>query len=484
MAAAIAERVERTGGARAGLAAWRALAERADPEIRGRALVAALRCAVTLRDERALEELTALWESVDRGVWIEEIGSLCKRMIRARLSSHAITLSERESRRHRSARSLYLYARCRELGREARTSGPSTSVEEVFREAAVRAANEGARDIELAARVRRLVILARSWETLPEALAQAAAIDLAQLSVASKLAVCPVLLLSPSRFVRAGAIDALDAIVLDANMINAANDAALKSALELAAEWVDEAGDAVSPLELDRLVALFGRPRATSIAPRAREAISAVERIVRARAEGELEAALALGERVEPDLAPSHARARDILRGRFEAKPAPSDIPVEPERRRAYRRGEILDAVAGMRDDDPGRAARALRSLADGVRRGERVAPEVVAVAEAALGEGDPELRAASAELFAAWLPVPRATRPARGYLALADALGRAGRDDLASCALRAAVATREAGSRELLGTVLARRGWELAAAGSRDEAIATLREAKALLQT
>lgn len=484
LAIAVAERVERSGGARAGLVAWRTLASNATGgEVRGRALLGALRCALALRDEAAFEELTEAWRSVDRGLWDGEVAGLCKDMARAGLLARATALAEVEARRHRTALSLYTFARCLEL--EARPSAA-----DVFREAAARAEREGATRIEIASRVRRAALLARSLLTLPEAIEEARRVDLAQVPAPSKLAVARVLLRSPSRFVRAGAIGLLDELVLG-------DDAALASrALAVAARWADCARrGSLTPLESDRLIALFGRERAMAAAPRAKAAMTALDQVLRADDGPTLAAALARAARVQPELAPLHARARDVLRGRFEAaREIDARAPEDLAERRAYRHGQILDVLVALRDGSAPRAARALRLLAAAEEDGEHLPREALAVAHAALtphvggasgARGiDPELREWATRLVAARLRRASPGAPPRGFAALADTLASIDEEELATLARRAALLAGEPGAAESLGTALARSGWELARMGSarRAEAIAKLREAKALL--
>src|SRR5262249_37057234 len=148
VALAVAERVERTGGARAGLVAWRTLAGNAsDAGVRGKALLSAMRCAVVLRDEDAVGDLTVRWGGVDRGVWEAPLASLCRDMARSGLLARAIGLAHADSRRHRTAHSLYCYARCLDVSRDPRAP-------DAFREAIARAEREGGKEIELASRVR------------------------------------------------------------------------------------------------------------------------------------------------------------------------------------------------------------------------------------------------------------------------------------------------------------------------------------------
>jgi tetratricopeptide (TPR) repeat protein len=457
--------VARTGGPRAGLVAYRALLGAADATVRGQAILAALGCAVTLRDRAAITELLRPWPAVDRGVWVGAVSALCARLGRAGMPDLATHLAAAEALRHRTARSLYLHARCKALAGE-----PDADVADAYREAAHRASNEGAHAIEAAARARRLTLLARSWATLGEALAEATNLDASALPVPLRLSVARVLLLSPSRFVRASAIATADALVTEAD------EATARRTLEVVAAWVDDASGGLSALERDRLVALFGRPRATALASRAAELMRALERILGASHPAALDAALDQAAELDPALRPFHARARDILGGRFEAV-----RDRVGEATPLGRHGELLDLAAALRDHDTVRAARALRSLAEAEARGEPLSPSVFGMAYSALVEDAPELRAVAVLWFEAWLARPRLAVP-RGLLALAGALAQLGRDDLALTARQAAVVAREEGAAEALGATLARRGWDLAQAGDREAAITALREARRIL--
>ncbi|MBX3201923.1 MAG: hypothetical protein KF894_27555 [Labilithrix sp.] len=471
VALAVAERVERTGGARAGLVAWRTLAQSAsDVEVRARAILAGLRCALAVRDGDALDGLTASWGTVDAGVWDEAIGSLCVELVRAGLGPCATALARADARRHPTARSLYAFARCLDVACDAGAA-------DAFRDAIARAEREGARAIELAARVRRAAILARAWETLTEALAEAGRVPPAAVPPASRLVLASVLLRAPSRFSRAAALGVLDALV------EGGDEALAARALGLAARWADEVRDGLTPLEADRLVALFGREAAVRTSPRARDAARVLARIAAAKDERALAAALDGATGVDPRLAPLHARARDVLGGRYEAPPSGADAPPgDPARRRLFRWSEILDVVVAMRDRAPARAARALRSLAEAEASGERLPAEVLGVAQKALAYGDPELGAVAAELVARRLREVRAGAPPWGWALLADTLAGLGMTELEGSARRASVAAKEPGAAESLGTSLAREGWELAKRGERARAVARLREAKALL--
>lgn len=486
VALALAARVERAGGPRAGLAAWRALsADYVDVELRAKALIAALGCAVALRDLEALGELSGRWERVDRGVWDMPIASLCKEMTRPtavgepaepELVQRAIALARAEVRRHRTGRSLYLYARCLELGSES-------SAASIFCDAIERAEKEGSAEISASSRVRRAAILARSWSTMREAAEEARRVHLPRVTPASRIVVARVLLLSPSRFTRASALGTLDEIVRG-------EDARLAyQALMTAAQWADDMGDALTALELDRLIALFARARATEASPGAETIARAIERIIRARGD-ELDSALEEAAKNAPPSAVAgpwrigslNARARDILGGRFEApRDDVESAPADPALRRVYHHGLVLDVVAAMRDRAPARAARALDTLVLAEEAGDRLPRELLAVAHAALVSDDAELREVAARFFDVRLSRVRPGAPPRGFLALADALAACGKQDAASLARHAAVFAQEPGALESLGASLARSGWEHARSGDRTRAVEKLREARAL---
>ncbi len=410
---AVAERVERTGGARAGLLAWKALASNTSaPELRGKALVAGLRCALTLRDGDAIDELTAAWANAQGGVWDEAVTELALGMAATGLLPRAVALARAEALRHRTARSLYLHARCLDVARD-----PAT--EAVFGEVVVRAEREGARDLALAARVRRASLLAQSWSTMGEALGEAQQVDPSAVTPASRLALAGVLLRSPSRFTRATALGLLDDLVM-------LGDEQLASrALDLAARWADDAGELVTPLEADRLRALFGREIARRLAP----------------------------------------GAEAVLRG----GPLPAKL--------SSRWVELLDVVAALRNGATARAAHGLRGLADV----EPFPPVILGLARTALAHDDAELREAAAEVVARRLSRVAVGAPPRGWLDLAEALVVAGKPDLALVARHAAAVAKERGAADSLATLVAREGWELARAGDRQAAITKLREAKKL---
>lgn len=454
MAIALAERVEKSAGPKAGLLAWKTLADTSGPgETRTRALLAAMRCALAAAEFSEMTALTQAWEFAGSEPFDREIGALVKDLARGRLLGPATTLAATEVARRRSAYSLYLHARCLDVAKDARAH-------DVFGEAIRRAKEEGrtADSIAQAARLRRL---ARSPD--PE---EAASIDLAKIAPRERITVARALLRSSSRFTRAGAIAALDGLVASGDVPVA------KRALGVAGAHVDDAADLLTPLEIDRLLALFGREVALALAPRARDLVRAAATVAHATTDVELDAALAESAKIDPSLAANHERARAILGGRRE----PADTP--PAKDLA---GLVLDAFAALRDEQTTRAATALVALGDAEERGARVPAEAWNVARLGLESGHLVVNAAAARLVTARLRTRLRAPPPRGWLEIANVLSARGLHDLANHARRHAAAAKEPGAEDALVFALTRSGWEHARRGERDLALQRLREAKAL---
>lgn len=453
MAIALAERVERSAGPKAGLLAWKTLADTSGPgDTRSRALLAAMRCALAAGEFSEMRELTRLWEFAGPAPFDREVGALVKELARGRQLALATMLAAVEVSRRRSAFALYLHARCLDVAGDARAH-------DVFGEAVRRAEEEGggAEGIARASRLRRL---ARAPD--PE---EAAKLDLAKLAPLERITVARARLRSSSRFARTGAIAALDGLV-------ASGDVAIaKRALAVAGAHVDDAPDLLTPLEIDRLLALFGRDVAVALAPRGRDLVKAAAAVARAASDAELDAALAEAARIDPPMAANHRRAREILAGRVE----PSNAP--PSKDPA---GLVLDAFAALRDDQTTRAATALVALGDAEERGVRVSAEAWNVARLGLESEHLAVNAAAARLVTAKMR-RRSAAPPRGWLELANVLSARGVHDLADRARRHAVAAKEPGADDALVFALTKSGWEHARRGDRDSALARLREAKAL---
>lgn len=477
VAIAAAERVERTGGARAGLAVWRTMAENAiDPSVKATALLAAFRCALELRDGAVLVALAPEWQRVQGGIH-DEVFDRVRTAAHLGFVREATALAHAEAMRHRSARSLHAFARCLEV------SGELPSAEVAFAEATMRAEQEGNAAVASAARLRRAAILSRAPARMQEALEEARRVDAATTAPRDRLVLARLLLRSPSRFVRAGAIDLLDPLVSGTEELLA------DLALDLLAAHADDAGDELTPMEADRLLALFARPTVAKRAARARKALEVVASFARARAAPEAtreEAtakAIALAAGFDPGLAVLHARAKDLASGRYEPHAAARfELPVTRSSGEEALRDAwtiVLDLAFAMRDQARPRAVLLLRSLREYGTRGLPV--QVWTPLVAALADEDAEVRAAAIALAEVLLARPSRRAPPRGWREIADALARTGREDLAEHARRAAVSVGEAGAEEALATSLSRTAWALVRAGERSRARALLREAKAL---
>lgn len=457
MAIALAERVEKSAGPTAGLLAWKTLADTSGPgDTRTRALLAAMRCALAAAEFVEMKALAQAWESAGKEPFDREIGALVKELARGRLASAATALAAAEVARRRSAYALYLHARCLDVANDPRAH-------DAFGEAIRRAEEEGGRtaaSIVLAARLRRL---ARSPD--PEG---AASIDLQKVAPRDRLVVVRALLRSTSRFTRAGAIAALDGLVASGDVPIA------KRALAVAAAHVDDAADVLTPLEVDRLLALFGRDVALGLAPRARDLVKAAATLAQATTDADLDAALAEAAKIDPSLAANHQRAKEILGGRKE----PADKP--PAKDAA---GLVLDAFSALREDQTTRAATALVALGDAEERGVRVPAEAWNVARLGLESEHLAVNAAAARLVTARLRARRSAPPPRGWLEIATVLSARGLHDLADRARRQAAAAKEPGAEDALVFALTRSGWEHARRGERERALSLLREARALSQ-
>ena len=204
-----AERLERSAGPGAGLKVWRRLAANAaGAELRGRAILGGLRCAIALRDFRSISDLALLWqtvETVDDALW-DGVFAACKELSRAGLGACAVELAWSEVKRARTARALYAYARCLDVAGDPRAAA-------AFGDAVAGAEREGAKPLVHASRIRRAAWLARSTDTLSEAIEEAKRVAAGDATPAERLVLARVLLRSPSRFARASAIGLLDEIV-------------------------------------------------------------------------------------------------------------------------------------------------------------------------------------------------------------------------------------------------------------------------------
>jgi tetratricopeptide (TPR) repeat protein len=470
-AAELAERsTTGSGGAFIALPIYKKLLVRGqEPGFGARAALGALRCAVRLGEHGDVENIAAYWSMLaGGGEHLAAIVELCSKLGAAGARWPAVALARAETEREPRARAMYLLARCLEL------AGDGDGAFVAFGRAIERAAGEpGAADVALAARAWRIE------RTLGDRSAEPLTIKDAQQAVEAPPAVQLVIALgcmrASSRFVRASGLSLLE--VLSRNQTTSLG----RLALRLAAEHADALGDALTPLEADRIAATLGhvpddRARADALAR-----LSAAQKIAASSGDAQAEAIVAASE-IAPEIFPLVCRARAVLsgggQGSYAAHPAVGEGSPQPSFHLAALGLEAVVALARGRGRD---AAAVLHEAAKVASASPSIPAPAWTAARAALASKDAAAREGGV-LFAESLLEAAKTPPPGGFSSLAGALERSGRGDLAVRAARAAHVAGEAGAREQLGSLLRDEGWRLAAQGERERAIAVLREAKELL--
>jgi hypothetical protein len=466
VALAAAERARRTLGPKVGLASYRALAENsAESETRGRATLEALRCALEAGDDAAVAAMIGLYASIDRGTISDEAIDLSLLLEKRGRALEAASLAALEAVRSPRARSTYVHARFLE-----RTGSPAAP--EAFALAEVHAGKEGLDDLVQSARARRVAL---SYERGSRDEASALEKQLVLSSVPTRLALRIAVhgLLSPSRFARASWLSELDRRCRAAET----SDDERTELLRVACAHADRAGHALTPLETDRLFALFANLRDESLGAKLSARLRAFTDLRVAasdvRAPSEVKRVLeALGDVGTGPV----QRALDVVSGRFEPKVAlPVDDPV----------GLAIAAVAALRDLDPNRAEAALVALT-------RVLPSAAPgkrgpsweAATLGLANDAESVRRDSLEVVRTLVRVGAAlpsVSPGRGGVAVARACRAAGDDALAVSVLGLAVDAREDGATSALFETARELAWREAAAGRSSEALALLTVAKRL---
>ncbi|MDC3962543.1 hypothetical protein KEG38_52485 [Polyangium jinanense] len=465
-----AQKLETAVGPFVALPAYKRLLVRtAEPSFAARAALGALRCAVRLGEEREIEDIAAYWSTLSgSGPHLPAILELCRQLARFGRKSAALTLAGAEVEREESARALYL------LGRMLELTGDGDGAFVAFGKAAARAdAEKGAADVAVASRARRVERLLGDRTTAALAVADAASADPAGAPPDHKLVIALGRLRSPSRFVRASGLSLLEELGRDPTTSLG------RLAIRLAAEHADALGDALTPLEADRVAATLRHVPDDAARENALARLAAAQAIAASRGEAQAEAITRAGE-LAPEIFPLVCRARATLtgggQGDYGPSPSASTEPSSPSLRLA---SLGLAAYVALGKGRPREAAEALTEATDLVTSGGvGVAPPVWTAARAALGSTEPLARAAGVRLCEVLLSGPSAAPPG-GHSAFALALARAGRTDLAVRAARDAVTGKESSARALLGSILREQGWALAAAGQRELAIAALVEAK-----
>jgi len=468
---AAAEQVERSFGAFVALPAYkRMLVRTAEPSFGARAALGALRCASRLGDERELGEIAAYWSTLSGGgAHLPAILDLCRQLARAGRKGAALALARAEAEREESARAHYLVGRLLEL------HGDGDGAFLAFGRAAARAdVEKNAADVAVAARARRVERLLGDRSTAQLAVEDAAAADPTGAPAEHKLVIALGRLRASSRFVRASGLSLLEELGRDPTTSIG------RLAIRLAAEHADTLGDALTPLEADRVVATLRHVPDDAARESALARLAAAQGIAAQRGDAQAEAITRAGE-VAPEIYALVCRARAALTGggQGDYAPHPSAAPSGPATSSLHLASLGLSAFVAL---GKGRAREAAGTLSEAaelaVGGGLAIAPSVWTAARAALESTEPLVRAAAVRLCEVLLSGPSAAPP-RGHTAFARALARAGRLDLAVRAAREAVTAKEPSARLLLGSVLRDQGWAQAAAGQRELAVAALAEAK-----
>jgi tetratricopeptide (TPR) repeat protein len=466
---AAAEQLERSVGPFIALPAFKKLFVRGgEAAFNARVLLGALRCAAKLGDEQEVEALASLWDALGQGgEHLPAITVICRMLDAAGQRWSAATLAGAEAARKPQARAFYLWARCLER------AGDRDGAHVAFGRAAEMADKEpAAADVALAARARRIERMLGDPTLSPLALADATSADPTAATPAQKMVIALARLSAPSRFVRASGLSLLEELARDPLAPLA------PAAIRAAAEHADAMGDALTPLEADRVAATLGHWLDEATRKRALARLEAAQKIAAARGQAQEEAILSASNAV-PEIYALVCRARAVLtgggQGTYAPHPAAGDAPPSPSLRLA---SLGLDAVVALGRGKPREVAAALRDAASYVRPGTAVPPPLWTACRMALEANEPAPREAGV-LLAQVLLDTATSPPPRGYLVLSHALRRAGRGDLAVRAAQVAENQREPGAREELGAMLRDEGWRLAAQGDREAAIAMLRRAK-----
>lgn len=251
---AAAEALERNAGSRAALPAYRTLATSATEPERTRAILAGLRCARAAEDVDALDAFVTLWPTAQGGHF-DDVRGLVLALFAAPGGPgklFAYRLAQAEATRTKRGLAGYLY------GRVAEAVRPDTA-RAIYEDARTRATAEGDERVYAASTARLLTFLTPDESETAAALAKS--IDSALVDDAGKLAIAGALIGAKSRFSRASGFTLLQELLRDARTRAAASrtdaSALASRALVLAAKAADRLVATATPLEIERLRALF-----------------------------------------------------------------------------------------------------------------------------------------------------------------------------------------------------------------------------------
>ena len=454
-----AEKIWKTAGPRAGLIAYRNLLSQDADATRATAILRGMDCAMEAGDEQAAFSFAESWGFVLRGDHADDVVRSAARLsARGFLRTAHLLLSREHERRHAP---LVAYV----LGKVSAQRGLPGDALAAF-EACVETGRAAGK--KLPAQVAALVAAAtvevartraREPETATLALELARKVDATLLLPRQRLELARLLLMSKSRFERAGAIS---------QMVDVARltPGLAPRAARYAAAHADRTGHSLTPLEADRVKA------ALACHPDASCAALAATRLESLRNAVGTAAALAEERRimVDPELAPLVVKAKAVLAGG--SGPPAADTATPHVRLTCASLAAIAQLRRGALDTVTLGKVRDLAS-AD-VRPFPRAA---LTLAWLALASKDRTLHPAASELCGRALSLHVATP--RGLLPLAALLAERGQDELAQKALRLAVLRDEPNAGERLERLLVTRAKSALARGDRASAMSLLSEAR-----
>jgi hypothetical protein len=458
IATATAAQIAKTAGPRAGVIAFRNLLSASSEETRARAVLGGIECALDAADEHAAFTFAEQWLTITNGAWERDVVRVAKKVDARGWERVAFLLLETEHRRRNGPFVAYAHARlCDARGNRADAFA-------AWQSCAAAATGAGMHRLAAAATLEIARAHARTPEARATAVALAKSIDAAALPPRQKMQHARILLLSASRFERAGALSTL------ADVAKAAPELA-RAAIRATARHADSMGARLTPLEADRVKAALAawpekEPRALALA---RLASLEKEKSDPHGAEARLAA--------DPGLEKLVTKARAVLAGGLGPDSSPGGGGAVPQGRAA---AAALVGIAHAK-----RGALVPSHLADVTRalEGRAAAPPcAAALCLLALASEKSALHEEAARLANA--VIERRGAAPGGFVRLADALSARGRDDVAEPALRIAEATGEEGAKDRLTSVLLRRGRAAAHAGKRTDALKWLREAESRAKT
>lgn len=460
-----AEQLETSVGAWVALASYKRLLDAAPP-VRERALLGAMRCAAALRDDRELEPLVARWSRATADLITEEPITLARAELARGKPALAASLARAELARRPGARSAYAAARLLEAASDAEAGAALALAQAV----ALRESDAG---IAAACAARRLELLEEHARGVPgapfrpTALAIVEGIDPARAEGSAAWWTARARLLSPGRFVRAGALSVL------AELVAQGRPQLAPVAAAAIARHLDAMGVRLTPLESERALAGL---RALPEGPARDHAVTRAEAVRALAASGDgaaREATARSAADADPATRELAARTRAQGDGPVSVRLG-RDRFTDPFTRLAALGVEAMAAMAVRRDDA---AASALLEAWRGIGPGEAVPAPLWTATSTALA-ARAEVRAAGARLGAA-LVVRAGGEPPGGFHRFGEALALAGADDAALEATRLAARGREPGAVQSLARTAASVAWKAHARGDHERARTLLLEAR-----